>query len=208
MIARLIGRCTILQNIYLRCESAAPRKFEDALVRLYAAMMSYLSKAKGFFEQNSAKRMLKSTVVTSDEFANYSQDIVTEQQYVERYTTILDAEKCNSISDTLGALSLNEDEYYEGLVDLLRKLDGPVIRMSSQMNAIEDHLDKSKRIEILRWVSPQPYMEHHKQVFKHALSGTGRWLLEDPTSTQWRKGSTSSLLWLHGKVGSGKSTLV
>ena len=207
-IARLIGRCTILQNIYLPRTSMASRELEHALVRLYAAIMVYLSKAKGFFEQNSVKRMLKSVMVTSDEFAEYLQTIVTEEQNVERHIALLNAEKCNGISDKLDVLSLKEDKKYAGLEDLLRKLDGLIVRMSSQVNAIEDHLDNSKRIEILRWVSPQPYMEHHKQVSKHTLSGTGRWLLEDSTYAQWLKSSTSSLLWLHGKVGSGKSTLV
>ena len=127
-------------------------------------MMSYLSKAKGLSEQNSVKRMLKSAIVTSDEFAKSLQDMVTEEQNVERYTILLDAEKCNSISHSSGALSISEDEKYAGLLDLLRKLDGPVVRTSSQLNDIE----------ILRWVSPQPYMEYHKRVFKHALSGTGR----------------------------------
>ena len=163
MIARLIGRCTILQNIYLPRISAASKEFKEALVRLYATMMSYLSKAKGLSEQNSVKRMLKSAIVTSDEFVKSLQDMVTEEQNVERYTILLDAEKSNSISHSSGALSISEDEKYAGLLDL-RKLDGPVVRTSSQWNDIE----------ILRWVSPQPYMEYHKRVFKHALSGTGR----------------------------------
>ena len=51
-------------------------------------------------------------------------------------------------------------------------------------------------------------MEHHEQISKRALPGTGRWLLDDPAYAQWHKESASSLLWLHGKVGSGKSTLV
>lgn len=65
----------------------------------------------------------------------------------------------------------------------------------------------SKRIEILFWLSSQPYQEHHEQVSKSALAGTGRWLLEDHVYLKWYKESNSSLLWLHGRVGSGKSTL-
>ena len=66
----------------------------------------------------------------------------------------------------------------------------------------------SERVEILRWLSPQPYMKHHQQIKKQALPGSGRWLLRDPLYIQWYKQSVSSLLWLHGKPGSGKSTLV
>lgn len=39
------------------------------------------------------------------------------------------------------------------------------------------------------------------------LSGTGHWLLEDRTFKNWKDDSASSLLWLHGIPGSGKSKL-
>ena len=66
----------------------------------------------------------------------------------------------------------------------------------------------SERVEILRWLSAQPYLEHHQQIKKQALPGSGQWLLQDPLYIQWYKQSMSSLLWLHGRPGSGKSTLV
>lgn len=147
-------------------------------------------------------------IVSQDEFAKISQSITDEQQNVDRCAALVDAENRNNISDALEALSINQDEKYAGLLGLLDTIDGPIFRMSRQVNAIEDHLDKTERYEILRWVSSQPYIENHEQVFKRALSGTGKWLLKDRIYARWHKGSTSSLLWLHGKVGSGKSTLV
>ena len=97
--------------------------------------------------------------------------------------------------------------------------------MSGQLDSLEDQLKRnlirasvqlmltgttvdSERVEILRWLSTQPYFDHHQQIKKQALSGSGRWLLQDPLYMQWYKQSVSSLLWLHGKPGSGKSTLV
>jgi hypothetical protein len=66
----------------------------------------------------------------------------------------------------------------------------------------------SKRMEILRWISPEPYIQHHEQTKKDVLSGTGQWLLSDPIFDKWKKESVSSILWLHGIPGSGKSKLV
>ena len=63
-------------------------------------------------------------------------------------------------------------------------------------------------MKILEWLSSQPYLDHHQQIKKQALEGSGQWLLQDQTYAEWYKSSTSSLLWLHGKPGSGKSTLV
>jgi hypothetical protein len=66
----------------------------------------------------------------------------------------------------------------------------------------------SKRTDILLWISPEPYNQHHAKEKKEVLSGTGQWLLSDPIFNQWKKESVSSLLWLHGIPGSGKSKLV
>ena len=40
------------------------------------------------------------------------------------------------------------------------------------------------------------------------LPNTGGWLLSDPTFKKWKKDSVSSILWLHGIPGSGKSKLM
>ncbi len=105
-------------------------------------------------------------------------------------------------------LSTNQESKNSQLLSFLHTIDGPVFRMSGQLHSVEDHLDEHERVQILRWLSSQPYIEHHEQIFKHVLSGSGAWLLQDPLYIQWHRNSASSLLWLHGKVGSGKSTLV
>lgn len=51
-------------------------------------------------------------------------------------------------------------------------------------------------------------MQHHKQTKRGILAGTGQWLLFDPIFKRWKDDSASSILWLHGIPGSGKSKLV
>jgi hypothetical protein len=65
----------------------------------------------------------------------------------------------------------------------------------------------SRRNEILRWMSLEPYIQHHEQAKMDVLLGTGQWLLSDPVFEKWKKESVSSILWLHGIPGSGKSKL-
>lgn len=207
-IARMIARYAIFEDIYLRRTSKASKELEVALVRLYSTILTYQSKAKSYFEQSSPRRILRSAFVTKVEFESLARKMDLEQSNVDRFAAIVDSENQNHINDSLKALSIGQHQEQAGLLELLRTIDGPVLRMSDQLNDVEDHLDKHKRYEILRWVSAQPYMEHHEQVSKNALPGTGKWLLEDPTYADWLKASTSSLLWLHGKVGAGKSTLV
>lgn len=49
---------------------------------------------------------------------------------------------------------------------------------------------------------------HHTQAQKDILSVTCEWLLNDECLLEWRKSSCSSIMWLHGPPGFGKSKLV
>lgn len=208
VIARMISRYALFEDIYLHRTSKAVQELQDALVRLYTAILLYLSKAKGFFEQNSAKRMLKAVFVSEEDFQKLAGSINNEETRVDRCAGLVDAETRNGITETLESLSINQESKNSQLLSFLHTIDGPVFRMSGQLHSVEDHLDEHERVQILRWLSSQPYIEHHEQIFKHVLSGSGAWLLQDPLYIQWHRNSASSLLWLHGKVGSGKSTLV
>jgi len=130
MIARLIDRCNIFQNIYLHRKLLASKELEEALIRLYAMMILYLSKAKRLFKQTSVMRILKSVIVNQDEFAEISQSMIDEQQNVDWCAALVNAENRNNISDALEALSINQDEKYAGLLRLLDTIDGPIFRMS------------------------------------------------------------------------------
>jgi hypothetical protein len=69
---------------------------------------------------------------------------------------------------------------------------------------------EKQRKTILTWLSDAeklPYLKHHKENKKEILEGTGQWLLNDEVFKRWKDDSASSLLWLHGIPGSGKSKL-
>ncbi|KAL9066249.1 MAG: hypothetical protein Q9161_007706 [Pseudevernia consocians] len=172
-IARSISRHATFEQIYLHHDTIYTRAIkglEEAVVKLYAANLIYLAKAKKYFEEPTLSS--------------------------------------NTLTEQLMSLSIDQHDRHTKLQELLRSIDSPICRMSSQLDSLDDQLKHSERMEILRWVSSQPYLDHHQQVKKKALSGSGQWLLQDPLYIQWYKQSVSSLLWLHGKPGSGKSTLV
>jgi hypothetical protein len=82
------------------------------------------------------------------------------------------------------------------------------VRFPNKFQGPHSLFTASKRTEILRWISPEPYIQHHEQTKKDVLAGTGKWILSDPVFEKWRTDSASSILWLHGMPGSGKSKLV
>jgi hypothetical protein len=104
-------------------------------------------------------------------------------------------------------------------------MDTPLKRIDRTVEQIQDTLEgnatpllivmtltfvrtASKRTKIVQWLSAEPYQKHHKQARSGFLSGTGTWLLADPVYRKWKDESASSILWLHGIPGSGKSKVV
>lgn len=51
-----IARCSIIELLYLRESSMARKDLEDALVRLYAAILTLLSKALSYYGQSSLRK--------------------------------------------------------------------------------------------------------------------------------------------------------
>jgi hypothetical protein len=62
--------------------------------------------------------------------------------------------------------------------------------------------------DFIAWLSLAPYKEHHTRHSKNRLSGTTQWLSNDSRYLYWKSSASSSLLWLRGILGSGKTNLV
>ena len=58
---------------------------------------------------------------------------------------------------------------------------------------------EDKRQKILEWVSEVRCEDHHAEVVKTRLEGTGSWLLQRQEIQSWLESEESSVLWLHGK---------
>ncbi|OCH90532.1 hypothetical protein OBBRIDRAFT_592935 [Obba rivulosa] len=59
--------------------------------------------------------------------------------------------------------------------------------------------------EMRRWLSPPDPSTNHNAASKSHREGTAKWFIEGEAFKEWK--TTGSLLWIHGKPGSGKSIL-
>jgi hypothetical protein len=75
-------------------------------------------------------------------------------------------------------------------------------------NTSSDVEAEEKAEAALAWISNVPYMDHHTYAHKLRLEGTGEWLLRKPKFCQWYTAEESSVLWLCGGIGVGKTILV
>jgi hypothetical protein len=61
---------------------------------------------------------------------------------------------------------------------------------------------------ILKWLSTVPYPAHHRLALEGVLKGSTTWFLKTNEFMEWERSSSSSILWLHGIPGSGKSKII
>ena len=208
MIAYRIDRCAILESIYFSSNSPTLAKLKDSLTILYTAILKYLVKAKYYFQQKTAIRVLKAAIVPKTDFELLAANIVVAQNYINECTALIDAEISKGVSEDLAALSMEQSANSGLLRMILDEIDGPFHRINLQMQEIQDQFNITQRIGTLDRISSEPYLAYHKQNHNGVLDGTGQWLLNDPLFINWRRGSVSSPLWLHGMSGTGKTKVV
>ena len=97
---------------------------------------------------------------------------------------------------------------YEVLKTILRDFNKPITRMAVQMRDLHDHFDREERTKVFHWLSKIDYERHHDDLSKHLLPNTGQWLFDSQPFVDWGQSSVSSILWLHGIPGSGKTRLI
>ena len=207
-IAYSIDRYAIVEELHLRSGSLTSNKLQNRIAVLYTHIWRYLIKAKQYFETNTGIRMLKASVASKAEFDALSSVIASAQKDVDDCVALVVSERSRDLSLSMDILTLDQRSRFDKLEELLRDIDGPIQRIDDRLQSFEDHLKLTERTKILLWISPEPYIAHHNQTVKDVLHGTGQWLMEDPLFRRWRRDSVSSIFWLHGISGSGKSKLV
>lgn len=84
-----------------------------------------------------------------------------------------------------------------------------IIRVRKAVAFIEgEEYKQYDRTAVLRWLSAIPYQDHQTAARKEVQQGTGGWLLQDEIYSAWKASDKTSLLWLHGPPGCGKSKLM
>ncbi|KAI8724319.1 NACHT domain-containing protein [Fusarium sp. LHS14.1] len=192
-IAETICRNVLVESLLEDSQSQTAKELNHALVKLYASILAYLAKAKAYYEQNSLKRVVKHGALASPDLESAFIAINEAQSLVDHYAKIF------GLQDQL--------ESHAELKRMLKDFEAPIKRWDEALHAIADQLHATRRTEILSWISKEPYRQHHMQTRSEVLEGTGKWLLQDATFLRWKNESASSILWLHGIPGSGKSKL-
>lgn len=90
---------------------------------------------------------------------------------------------------------------------LLVSLNEPIKRLVDHSSTSTKILEEGQHLQLLQWLSPVPFSSHHKRHFESRIPCSGQWLLKHDQYLHWSNTSSSSILLLHGIMGSGKTSL-
>ncbi|KAL8835809.1 MAG: hypothetical protein Q9176_006690 [Flavoplaca citrina] len=220
-VASHITRCKKYEDLYLSPSSSSSIQADlnYLLLRHYAVILTYLATARRYYTKSTVRRLSGSVFDTSDSVDACLSNIAAGRDEVERCARLIDSELQRGINSTvtqaLGAISTDlisvstsQDSHYQSLKDIMSSFEQPILRAAAQVSDIHASLAKDERRKIFAWLSTVQYREHHRTSFDAVMPGSGTWLQNKPEFVDWKTSSASSILWIHGIPGSGKSKLM
>ncbi|KAL9084821.1 MAG: hypothetical protein Q9165_007889 [Trypethelium subeluteriae] len=182
-LSKLICRYEAFESVYLHDESTLQEplrlRLRAALKELYSAVFMYLVEVNLYLERSLGRKILD-TINFSDHFKQQSVDIKQKEAEVLRYE----------------AMSIKDSSYQQ------------YVQVRKILSTYEDHLESEKRAKICDWLSKIDYYSHHREMKSRVLKETGNWFLDRREFKNWIEDSNSSLLWLRGNAGTGKTCLM
>ncbi|KAG9727819.1 hypothetical protein KCU73_g12529, partial [Aureobasidium melanogenum] len=202
ILSRVVARYSIFEALYLESTSPAQVQLKDGLVRLYAAVLSYLCKARKYYNRSITKRIVVNTFRPPE--LDKALTVVSEEEAsVRRQADLIDTERqaegmllVKDIGVTAKQVELRIEDLLNSQRKLeaqLKKLEAPYIRTFSQMTLLQNSLERAERIELLLWLSKVPYREHHRIISSQLFCGSGQWLLQNQKFISWMTSSASEI---------------
>ncbi|KAI4121726.1 MAG: hypothetical protein LQ338_006194, partial [Usnochroma carphineum] len=94
------------------------------------------------------------------------------------------------------------------LVEVLESWQRPLHLISDQILDVRDAVDLAQTTRVSNWLSTIRVDVHHTAIQDGRLPSSGKWLLQHSTYRHWVHTTNSSVLWMHGLLGTGKTNLV
>ena len=231
-VLNMITRYEVVERLYLRTGSSVQVAMNAAVIQLYTSILEYLLEARKYFTQRFAARIAKSIFQLEDMTTKSISKIKSKQSDVDQYVRLVSGEfmidtsyAVNQLTHRIRSIDINVrdlrdsqrraidtkdigDFGFQKMQRVLQELNEPITRIATRLSMIEDGLKAEERLKIFDWLSSVHYTSHHRSKSSSLLPESGEWLLRKPKFIEWLRSSSSSILWLHGIPGCGKSMLI
>jgi len=194
-ILYLVNRCGIYEILYARVPDLVEglESLETALVKLYAVILRFLSKAIRQFENSTASRTLHS-FWHSNGLVEFEQTCKAHEDQVERCAEICERLHNRTFRNE-GQRSTRELHLILEELKLQKLL---LVQVDTGVADLWNRSNDDEQVKILSWASDIPFLDHHIWAREGRTEGTGEWLLQNNQYRQWRLSNQSMILWLHG----------
>ncbi|CAI0649050.1 unnamed protein product [Colletotrichum noveboracense] len=203
IVSHLIARCALYEGIYLapstRLSQTIHVELVKALTALYTVILQWLSKAGTYYAMSAGKRFLSSTVSPAPTFTL----IAEKERKVNYLAAAIQGELVWGTAQVVESLVTNSSS----LFGLMQDLEQPILRVASVIDRLEIYMDARDRKRVGNWISEVHHQHAHKRVHHGVIDNTGGWLFRNKKYIDWCESECSSVLWLHGIPGCGKSKL-
>ncbi|KAI3318901.1 hypothetical protein HD806DRAFT_511251 [Xylariaceae sp. AK1471] len=213
-LADLMARYSRMETHYWNRRVKQGKPLEDAIIKVYTAILVYSAKVKESTESEGFNRLAKSFIsLTEKPLEDLKSAIDRENATVGEWQQQVDRER--------------HDEDSEKLKDIEKKTDDILDRVIGAAETIAEVLDKTKEEELrelYKWLlsieRPAGQDKTHEDLANKIQNGEesdkdtegdehykiGGWFLTGETYRIWKQ-YPQSLLWLYGKSACGKSSL-
>ncbi|KAI5839408.1 hypothetical protein DFP73DRAFT_634605 [Morchella snyderi] len=219
LVVRSLCECHFFERLYLGTRLELGDELRKSLVKFYISVLRFLVYGKDYLSKSTADRVQASFFSELSRLMDDMQTLLGDvKSKVNTIHMQWEERRHDDISDQLAQIrqvitTLEAPPDNAELKDTVEKLyedvEGEAMRHALSPIGVLSHMwiTGKRRLDILQWISDVPFGDHHTFNSQRRQEDTGHWLLENKSFLEWRNSSDSSILWMRGDAGSGKTLL-
>ncbi|KAH7180020.1 uncharacterized protein B0J16DRAFT_403447 [Fusarium flagelliforme] len=194
LVLCLVRRGIVYQEVYLGGPSSSTSQddLKETLIGVYKTCLEFLAFMHAQLRQGNMHRFLHELMEPGQ-----GEKRVSEMKSLEQQLDVA-SRACEVVANRDRSNKHNE---------LLMSLQLPLRRIDDTVINVLTRLEERKMKEVMTYLSTIPVGSHHNEKCNSRTQGTCEWLVEHPKFREWEDSSCSSIFWLQGNMGTGKSYL-
>ena len=235
-ISGLIVQYAVVEQLYASGDSELSFQLQQSVIGLYVSILEYLVHSVKYFGYNKFKRALSGINQSmTGEVSQLQKKIDDAKSRVDADASLVHHDLTQNGIDVLAreqkSLVGQGDKVLEGqarieaqqgqmlaaqkyqgdrtriLAEILEKWQRPLQLVSDRILDVHKEADYARTTRISNWLSDIHVDAQHMAIRDGRLPSSGEWLLRHPIYRGWVESLRSSVLWMHGLLGTGKTNL-
>ncbi|EMD34303.1 hypothetical protein CERSUDRAFT_125486, partial [Gelatoporia subvermispora B] len=194
-VSKFLERLTV----YTRMSLTVPMR--EILVRTLANVISVLALATKEVQQGRLKKYVRTLLGNTDVEDALAQ--LTRLSTTETQMVVL--ESLQLMYGIAASLNAHMQGGHESRGDVHKASENIRFSMDTIGQVVKELEDDNVARKHRSWLSPPDPSVNHNLALRSCSDGTGAWFTDGEVMGEWK--TTSSLLWIHGIPGSGKTIL-